>query len=236
MRSIAALVVVILAIAGTAGKAPGQAPAAQPLDRVIAVVGEGTASVTPDLAIVQAGVTTQGKTAREASEANNIAMSNVLAALRANGIAERDTQTSHFSIRPVHDSRREGDNRIVGFQASNQLAVTVRALAKIATVLDQMIAAGANQVSGIDFTVSQRSTLLDNARTQAVADARRRAELLARASGVRLGPAVVISEHSGSPVPLERLAMRAAPAAAVPIEAGEQTLRVQVSVTFELLP
>jgi len=235
MQPIYAALLLALAVALPVS-ALGQTANQDPFDRNITVVGEGTANVVPDLAMIQAGVTTQGKTAREASEANSTAMTNVLAALKANGIAERDIQTAQFSIRPVHDSRREGDNRIVGFQATNQISVRVRALAKIATVLDQMIAAGANNVSGIEFTVSERSRLLDNARTQAVAEARRKADLLARAAGVRMGRATAIIEHSGAPMPVERMTMRAAPAASVPIEAGEQTLRVYVSVTFELLP
>lgn len=234
MYPILATLLFVLAL-GMPISALGQTSNRDQLDRQITVVGDGTANVVPDLAIIQGGVTTQGKTAREASEANNAAMANVLAALKANGIAERDIQTAQFSIRPVHDTRRDGDNRIVGFQAINQISVKVRALAKIATVLDQIIAAGANQVAGIDFTVAERSRLLDNARTQAVADARRKAELLARAAGERIGRATAIVESSGAPMPMERMTMRAAPAASVPIEAGEQTLRVYVSVTFELL-
>jgi uncharacterized protein YggE len=191
--------------------------------------------VVPDIAVIQAGVTTQGKTARAASEANSKAMTEVHAALKASGIAERDVQTSQFSIRPVRDSRREGDNRIVGFQATNQVSVNVRALARLATVLDQMIAAGANDVSGIHFTVSQRPTLLDKARSDAVADARRKAEVLAKAAGVRLGRATAIIETSGQPMPMERMSIRAAPATSVPIAVGEQNVQVQVSVTFELL-
>ncbi|MPZ55651.1 MAG: DUF541 domain-containing protein [Rhizobiales bacterium] len=223
----------LLALAVTV--VPVAAAGQQPLERGITVIGEGTANVVPDLAVIQAGVTTQGRTAREASEANSTTMAKVHAALKAAGIGERDAQTAHFSIRPVYDTRRDGDNRITGFQASNQISARVRAVAEIATVLDQMIAAGANDISGIHFTVSERSMLLDKARADAVADARRKAEQLARAAGVRLGRATVIVEHGGSPVPMERMTMRAAPAAAPPVAVGEQTLRVHVSVTFELL-
>jgi uncharacterized protein YggE len=162
-------------------------------------------------------------------------MAQVHAALKAGGIAERDVQTAQFSIRPMHDARVDGQNRIVGFQATNQISVKVRALPKLATVVDQMIAAGANSVSGIHYTVAQRSTLLDKARGDAIADARRKAELLAKAANVRLGRATAIVEESGGPVPLEPMTLRAAPGTSVPVAAGEQTLRVHVSVTFELL-
>jgi uncharacterized protein YggE len=225
----------LLMLAFAAAAVPLPAAGQQTTERFITVVGEGTAGVIPDIAVIQAGVTTQGKTARAASEANSKTMEQVLAALKSGGIAERDVQTSQFSIRPVRDSRREGDNRIVGFQATNQVSVNVRALARLATVLDQMIAAGANDVSGIHFTLSQRSTLLDKARSDAVADARRKAEVLAKAAGVRLGRAAAIIETSGQAIPMERMSVRAAPAASVPIAVGEQNMQVQVSVTFELL-
>ena len=238
MRVTVATLVVALAVAGlpvaALGQGTGQTTGQQRLEHRITVVGEGVANVLPDLAVIEAGVTTQGKTARAASETNSTAMTKVLAALKAAGIPERDMQTARFSIRPVHDQRRDGDNRITGFQASNQISVKVRALAKLAPVLDQLIAAGANDISGIHFTVSQRSMLLDKARADAVADARRKAEILSKAAGVRLGQAVHIAE-GGLSVPMERMTLRAAPAASVPVAVGEQTLQIHVSVTFELL-
>jgi uncharacterized protein YggE len=214
---------------------PVAAAAQTPRPPHITVSGEGTASVAPDLAIIQAGMTTQGRTAREASAANSTAMTKVQAALKADGMAERDMQTARFSIRPLHSARRDGDNRITGFEASNQISVKVREIARLATVLDQMIAAGANSISSVHFTVSEHSKLLDQARVDAVADARRKAELLAKAAGAQLGRATAIVENGGGgrPEPVARMAMQAA-AASVPVVAGEQTLRVQVSVTFEL--
>lgn len=224
----------MLALALSVVSAPAVAQQ-KPSERYVSVTGEGEANAVPDLAIIQAGVTTQGKTARIASNANSGAMAKVLAALKGAGIAERDVQTSQFSISPMYDSRRDGDNRITGFQASNQVSVKVRDLAKLAAVLDQVIAAGANDLSGVHFAVSERSKLLDKARGDAVADARRKAELLAQAAGAKLGPAKSIVESGGSPVPVQRFAVRAVSAAPPPIAVGEQTLRVHVSVTFELL-
>jgi hypothetical protein len=207
----------------------------QPPERYISVTGEGEVHVVPNLAIIHAGVTTQGKTARTASDANGTAMAKVIAALKASGIAERDVQTSQFSIRPLFDSRRDGDNRITGFQATNRVSAKVRDITKVAAVLDQVISAGANDLSGIEFTVSEHSKLLDRARSDAVADARRKAELLAKAAGVKLGPAMAVVENGGAPpAPMERMRLRAAPAAAPPVAAGEQTLQVSVSVTFGL--
>ena len=222
----------VIMLALTAASVP--AIAQQKFEPHISVTGEGTVDAVPDLAIIQAGVTTQGKTARLASETNSTTMAKVLAALKAGGIAERDVQTSQFSIRPLYNSRRDGYRNITGFEASNRVGVKVRDLAKLAAVLDQVISAGANDMSGISFTVTERSKLLDKARGDAVADARRKAELLANAAGAKLGRAIVITEGGGSPMPIGRLAMRAAPSAPPPIAVGEQTLRVSVTVTFEL--
>ena len=231
-RHVTTLLLALIAVGSPVGAA-----AQAPRPPHITVSGEGTASVAPDLAVIRSGVTTQGKSAREASAANSTAMAKVLEALKAGGIAERDLQTSHFSIRPVYAARRDGDNRITGFQASNQISVKVREIAKLAAVLDQMIAAGANDISGIHFTVSKRSKLLDQARIDAVADARRKAELLAKAAGAQLGRATAIVENGGGgrPEPVSRMTMQAADAS-VPVAVGEQTLRVHVNVTFELQP
>ena len=225
-----------LAVAFALTLASGAAVAQQqPPERYISVTGEGEVHVVPNLAIIHAGVTTQGKTARTASDANGTAMAKVIAALKASGIAERDIQTSQFSIRPLYDSRRDGDNRITGFQATNRVSAKVRDITKVAAVLDQVISAGANDLSGIEFTVSEHSKLLDRARSDAVADARRKAELLAKAANVKLGPAMAVVENGGAPpAPMERMRLRAAPAAAPPVAAGEQTLQVSVSVTFGL--
>jgi hypothetical protein len=225
-----------VAFALTLASVPAIAQQQQPPERYVSVTGEGEVHVVPNLAIIHAGVTTQGKTARIASDGNSTTMAKVIAALKAAGIAERDIQTSQFSIRPLYDSRRDGDNRITGFQATNRVSAKVRDITKVAAVLDQVISAGANDLSGIEFTVSEHSKLLDKARGDAVADARRKAELLAKAAGVKLGPAMAIVENGGAPpVPMERMRLRAAPAAAPPVAAGEQTLQVSVSVTFGLM-
>jgi uncharacterized protein YggE len=221
------------------GIAFGALPAAAQvpnLDKVITVVGEGTASVAPDIAMIRGGVTTQGKTAREASEANSKDMQAVIAALKDAGVAERDIKTTRLSIYPQTDSSKSGKARIIGFQATNQVNVRLRDTTKIADALDQMIAAGANEISGISFSVADPSKALDQARKDAVADARRKAEIYAQAAGVRLGRAVQIQEGSAV-VPFQRpMMMRAdAQAASVPVSPGEETLRVSVSISFELM-
>jgi uncharacterized protein YggE len=220
------LACVALAVVATTGPAAAQ----QAAERGITVTGEGHIEARPDMAIINAGVTAQGKTARAASEADNKAMTAVLASLGQGGIAAKDIQTSQFEIHPTYETHGHA-TRISSFQASNQVSVRLRDVDKVADVLDRVISAGANQISGIQFVVSDRSKRLDQARFRAVQDARRKAEILANAAGVGIGRAIMISEDgAASPRPV----MLRAAAMPPPVAVGEQILRVSVSVTFEL--
>jgi hypothetical protein len=216
--------------AGLLLAAPGWADSLPP---AISVSGEATVSVPPDLAEVDAGVTSDAKTAREASEANNAAMGKLLVALKAAGIDARDIQTSRLSLQPQNAANRTGPSAIVGYRASNRVTVRLRDVTKVANTIDMLVAAGANDIGGINFMVSQASKLLDDARTQAVADARRKAEIYAKAAGVTLGAPLSISEE-GSPGPVFRTKMAAAPMAATPVAQGEETLSVTINVTWAI--
>jgi uncharacterized protein YggE len=204
------------------------------IDKVITVTGEANVSVAPDLAMIRGGVTTQGKTAKEASDANAKEMTAVIDALKAAGIAERDIQTTRLSIYPQQDPNKTGKARIIGFQASNQVNVKLRDINKIADALDRMISAGANEISGVSFSVSDPSKALDAARKEAVADARRKAEIYATAAGVGLGRAVVIQEE-GTPALFQPKAMVMRASAAPPVQPGEETLRISVTIGYELM-
>ncbi len=209
------------------------APAlAQSETPAISVTGEATISVPPDQAQVAAGVTSDGKTAREASEANNTTMGKVLLALKAAGIDGKDIQTSRLSLQPQSAPNRN-TNAIAGYRASNQVTVRVRDVTKVASTIDLLVGAGANDIGGINFMVSQASKLLDDAREQAVADARRKAEIYAKAAGVTLGAPLSIAEE-GAPAPVFRGKMALAPMAATPVAQGEETLSVTVSVSWAI--
>jgi uncharacterized protein YggE len=202
----------------------------------ISVTGEATISAPPDLARIEAGVTTDAKTAREASDINNAAMGKVLLALKSAGISEKDYdyQTSQLSLQPQYaNQNRPGPNVLSGYRATNRVAVKLRDVAKIAGVIDVVTAAGANDIGGINFTVSNASKLLDDARAQAIADARRKAEIYAKAAGVTLGAPVSISEH-GAAVPVMYRRAAAPMAAEASIAPGEETLRVTVGVSWEI--
>ena len=206
---------------------------ARAVEKLVTVTGEATVAIAPDAAVIRIGVTSQDKTAREASDANAKQMTAVLAAIKDTGIAERDIQTSRLSLQPQYDPNKGGNARLTGFQANNQVTVRIRDIDKLATVLDRAIASGANEMSGIEFVVSEQSKMLDQARDDAIADARRKAELYAKAAGAKLGNVVSISEEGPAAQPRPMQAMRAG---AAPIAPGEQTLRSIVTVSYELTP
>jgi uncharacterized protein YggE len=201
----------------------------------ISVSGEATVSVPPDLAQIDGGVTTEAKTAREASEANNTTMGKVLLALKGAGIDEKDFQTSRLSLQPQYAPNRNGPNAIVGYQASNRVTIKLREVTKVASTIDTLVGAGANSIGGINFMVSGASKSLDEAREQAIADARRKAEIYARAAGVTLGSPVSISEE-GAPGPAPFRKMAAGMAASAAVAQGEETLQVTVNVVWAIKP
>src|SRR3954470_16494792 len=129
-------------LAGILLATPALAQTASPA--MISVTGEATVSVAPDLAQIDAGVTSEAKTAREASDANNAAMGKVLLALKGAGIEEKDFQTSRLSLQPQTAPNRSGPSSIVGYRATNRVTIQVRDLTKVASVIDTLVAAGAN--------------------------------------------------------------------------------------------
>lgn len=203
----------------------------------ITVSGEASVTAPPDLAQIDAGVASDAKTAREAAEANNAAMAKVLQALKGAGIADKDYQTSRLSIQPQYAQNRPGQPTVTGYRASNRVTIKVHDVSKVASVIDTLVGAGANDVGNIYFSVAEPSKLLDQAREKAVADARRKAEIYAKAAGVTLGQPLNIAED-GAPAPVFRAKTFAAPMAATPtpVAQGEETLSITVNVTWAIKP
>jgi uncharacterized protein len=217
-------------------RAQAPQPPSPPEARVV-VGGEGSVSVAPDFAQLRGGVSTRGKTAAEAIDSNAKLMAVVIAALRSAGIEAKDIQTSQFSVQPIYAPPLSGaEQRLTGFGASNQVTVTIRQIGRVGEMLDRLVAAGATDVGNIAFLHSDLSKVLDQARETAVADARRKAELYAHAAGLTLGAVAWITEESGSAPPAGLKMFRAATALAAPtpIAAGEDTLRVQITVGFDI--
>ncbi len=210
--------------------------------RVITVTGQGEAAIAPDMAIINLTVLREGATAREALDAGIAAMAEVLAAMREAGIADRDLQTSGFGIAPQYVYPENGESgegpRITGYQVTNSLSVRVRDLTELGGLLDQAVSLGVNQGGDILFTNDDPAAAMDEARRDAVEDARNRAETLVEAAGVGLGEIVRIDEsvHQAPPMPMMRaeMARGLAADAAVPVATGENTYAVTVTITWEL--
>lgn len=224
----------------------GPVPAIEAGHTLLTVSADGKTERAPDLAVFNAGVTTQGKTAAEALSANSAAMSRVIASLKRAGIADRDIQTSNLSINPVYsEPRRLPDGsteqrapEIVGYQVNNSVSVRQRQLGDYGKVIDTLVTAGANQVNGPSFSLDKPDAALDAARTEAIGKARARADLYARAAGLKVVRIVSISEGGGyAPPPMPVMyRMVAQDSAAAPVAAGEVSLNVSVTVQFELAP
>lgn len=202
--------------------------------RHITVIGTGDVNAAPDTAQVQVGVQTQADSAQEALTQNNSQMTALIDQLKQLGIAERDIQTSNVSIWP-----RYGMNgtRIEGYEANNTVTVKIRDITQTGELLDNVVEVGANNVSGIGFTIDDPSALETEARNAAIADARARAEAMAQAIGGAVGQVLNITESIGSvPPPMYEQRMMAADTdgGSVPVQPGEQTITAQVQVTFEL--
>ena len=219
-------------------------PIIAPANTLLTLNAEGKTARTPDLAVFNAGVTSQGKTAGEALSANSGAMSRVIAALKRAGIADKDIQTSQISLNPVYGQPVVTPNgvvsqeaRIIGYQATNTVSIRSRDIKNFGKVLDALVAAGANQISGPSFQLAEPSAANDEARVSAVKAGRARAELYARAAGLRVVRIVSISESGGysPPQPMYARAMKAE-SDSTPISAGEVEAAVTVTMQFELAP
>lgn len=215
------------------------AQAADQPRRTISVTAEGAVAVKPDMARISIGVVTRAVTAAEALAANSRRMTQLFEALEAAGVERKDMATSSLSLYPIRkQSKRDSDEgpRIEGFQASNNLSVTSRDLSKLGALLDALARAGANNMGGIGFDVSDREALTDKARRDAVAKARSRAELYADAAGVKLGEVLRIDETGGNfqARHLGEARMAAAAAPAVPIAEGEIRITAGVSIVYAL--
>jgi uncharacterized protein YggE len=230
---ISAVALLVLAVAALAGvgvpeAAQGQEPGAA--GGGITVNGTGSVATTPDIAQISFGVVSQAQTARAALTANAAAARKIVAALRAAGIPAADIQTQQASLEPRSN---ETTREIAGYTATTMVATTIRNLARVPAIVDAAVAADANLVFGPFLTRSNASALYNDAMRAAVADARRKAGLLADASDVTLGEPTAVVETGAAPVD-EKASLRAGDAAGSAIEPGTQQIVASVTVTFEI--
>ena len=230
-----------LALAAVLAMPLGAAAQETPETPRIVVAGLGEAAIAPDMAWLNLSVMRQAETARAALDEANEAVAGVIAALKQAGIEDRDLQTSGLSIDPryVYPQNNDGSQqpRIVGYQVTNSLSVRVRDLARLGEIIDRAVTLGVNQGGGITFDNDDPKEAIVQARRRAVTEAREKAQTLAEAAGVGLGRVIEISESSPAqpPMPMAKvMRMEAAADAAVPIEAGENTYRVHVRVTYQI--
>jgi len=229
----AALVAAALVGASAAAQAQQTVSAFQPR---VTVTGEGSVSAVPDYAQFRAGVTTRGKTAKEAADANTKQMTALIAMLADAGIAAKDIRTSRYSLQPIYAPPQPNtEPKLAGFSAANQVTVTIRNLDSLGDLLDRLVGAGATDIGSIEFLHSDQSKLMDQARDAAIADARRKAEIYAHAANVNVGNVVWISEESVAMPSVPMMAVRAASAGPPPIAIGEDHLKLHVTVSYELV-
>lgn len=228
----------VVAMALALGAAAAGPALAQDDEGHITVTGNGSAEAVPDMASVSLGVVTEAATAAEAMAANSAALSEVMATLTGAGIESRDIQSSGLNLSPAYEDNYQGGPegpKVRGFIAQNMVTVRVRALDSLGGVLDAAVGQGANNLYGLSFGLQEPEPKLDEARRDAVADARRKAELYALAAGVTLGEVVSISEQIDRVGPMPE--MRAASFAkdsGVPVAEGELSLTASVTVVYDL--
>ncbi len=203
----------------------------------ISVSGVGKSYQAPDVASVSAGVVTQAPTAQLAMQKNSKKMNAVITSLKSAGIQERHIQTSQLSLNPQYDYTNRKQPRITGYQARNTVSARSENLDQVGPMLDALIEAGANNINGIQFSVKDPEEAKSEARRAAVKDARRKAEEMATAAGIRLGRILQMSESTGGfqpPQPMMMRAMAADMAESTPVQGGEQTLAVTVNIIYAI--
>jgi uncharacterized protein len=212
---------------------PTTAPCAAPGG--ITVEGAGIVVVVPDEATVGMGVQTQASTAVRTQADASAAMTRIIAAIEALGIASADIATQSISLSPVYDTGPQASNppKVTGYQASQSVAITVRRLAQTGAVIDAGVAAGATSVDGVTFSVADETAASTQARTAAFKDAKQRALTLAQAAGVTLGAAVSITEVS-APNVVPFAVPGPGAAVSTPVQPGTTDVEVDVEVTFAI--
>ena len=242
MRAAALGLVLTATAAAPAALAQAAPPAADTMFRATTVnlSAYGETRIAPDMATITLGVMTEGKTAAEAMQANATRMSTVMGSLRKAGIADKDIQTSNLNLNPQYKYQENQPPLLVGYQASNNVTITVHDLKRLGAAVDASVTAGANQVHGISFGLDDPSAAENAAREAAVKALAAKADLYARATGHKVSRLVSLSEGGGytpqPPMPMAMYAKRemASDAAGTSVSGGELKVRIDISGLYEL--
>lgn len=239
MSSVKATILLAAVLAGPLAAAAllspsiGRAADSDKMERTVSVSATGRVIADPDIAYISAGVVTESDAAKDAIARNNAVMTKLIDGLKSAGIAAKDIQTTTLNVEPRYGQPKDGRAATInGYRVTNQVRLTVREVKRLGEILDQAISLGANQINQISFEVANAETLKDEARKQAMDNARRRGELYAQAAGGQLGAVLRIAESVSDlhPIPGGRMAMQRS----VPIEAGTRSLEVEVHVVYAL--
>lgn len=205
------------------------------------VTGEGSAVVPPDQAETSLGITITRPTVSDAQTEANRVTNAISQALKDNGVGDKDIKTANYSVYPEYDYS-EGRQRARGYTVTASLQVKITDFAKLNQAIDSAVALGANQIGGINFTLSDeaKAAAEDQAREEAVKQAKTKAESLAKAAGIRLGKLVNVQENpTAYPIPLYRTmeakAVDAAPTGPTQIEPGSTEVRLIVTLSYETI-
>jgi len=197
----------------------------------------GETHAAPDIAIISIGVEINAPTAAQALRQNASQMSATIAALKAQGVASKDIQTSGINLNAQYVFHDNQPRTLTGYQASNTVTVTVRDLPRLGGTVDAVVAAGANQINGVSFGLSDPQTAEDEARRTAVKALQAKAALYADATGYHLARLVSLADSGGEAAPVRPAMMKVFSRAAVaptPTEAGELDVTATVSAVYEL--
>jgi uncharacterized protein YggE len=209
----------------------------QPPERTITVSGTGKVTLTPDIAYISIGVNTQNASAKDAVAENNTQSQAVIAAIKGFGVADKDIQTTNFSIYPQQQFDANGKQTGVIYVVNNVVYVTIRDLSKLGDLLDSTVSSGANNINSIEFDVADKTSALTQARQAAVAEARKQADELTKATNVGLGAVQSISYNdTTAPITIQyaKAAVAAAPAPSVPVQAGSMEISTTVTIVYGL--
>lgn len=203
------------------------------------VTGEGKSTAIPDVAVVNAGVQAQGTTVAQVQESINSKSNAIIAAVKKLGIDDKDIQTSNYSVNPTYDFQ-SSTQRITGYTANNTLVIKVRKTEQANAVIDAATGAGANQIGGVSFDVSDKTKAENEAREIAVTEAKKKAEIASKAAGFTLGRIINYSEGFGGGMPAPMYAkadtmMVANPErSATQVEPGSSEITITVSLSYEI--
>ncbi len=203
----------------------------------ITVTGEGSVFGEPDVAVLTLGVESDAATVSDARTQASESMEAMVTALKDGGVAENDVQTTRFSVQPRYDFTKQ-QQQIIGFTVSNIATVKIRDIDKTGELIDAAVGAGGDRarVESLNFTIDDPAKLEDQAREEAMAEAKSKADTLAKAGGVELGKPRSISEGGGAvPIAFDQDSLHAAAEASnTPIEVGQLQVQISVSVVYAL--